>query len=92
LIGVVIALYLAGQTLNMISMMAIIMLIGIVVNAAILLMDYTQQLREQGKETKQALVEAYPTKLKPIIMSVVAIILGMTLMAIGIGESGVEMR
>ena len=92
LIGVVLALFLAGQTLNMISMMAIIMLIGIVVNAAILLMDYTQQLREQGKETKQALIEACPTKLKPILMSAVAIILGMLPMAIGIGDSGVEMR
>ena len=92
MIGVILALYFAGQSLNLISMMAIIMLIGIVVNAAILLMDYTQQLREQGKNTKTALIEACPTKLKPIVMSSAAIILGMLPMAIGIGSSGAEMR
>ncbi|MEA2104418.1 MAG: efflux RND transporter permease subunit [Candidatus Cloacimonadota bacterium] len=92
MIGVILALYFAGQSLNLVSMMAIIMLIGIVVNAAILLMDYTQKLREQGKNTKTALIEACPTKLKPIVMSSAAIMLGMLPMAIGIGSSGAEMR
>jgi len=63
-----------------------------VVNAAILIMDYTQQLREQGKTTKKALLEASPTKLKPILMSGIAIIFGMLPMALGIGEAGSEMR
>ena len=92
LIGVFIALYFGGIPFNMISMLGIIMLIGIVVNAAILLMDYTQQLREQGKSTKDALLEAGPTKLKPILMSSIAIILGMLPMALGIGSAGAEMR
>ena len=78
--------------MNMMSMMAIVMLIGIVVNAAILLLDYTNTLRKQGKDTKTALTQACPTKLKPIIMSTLAIILGMMPLALGIGSAGAEMR
>lgn len=92
LIGVVVSLYFAGMNLGMVVMMGIIMLVGIVVNAAILIMDYTQQLREQGKSAREALLEAGPTKLKPILMSGIAIIFGMLPMALGIGEAGVEMR
>ena len=92
LIGVFFSLFLAGITMNMMSMMAIIMLIGIVVNAAILLLDYTNILRKRGMDARTALTEACPTKLKPIIMSTLAIILGMMPMALGIGSSGAEMR
>ena len=92
LIGVFISLYLGGITMNLISMMAIVMLVGIVVNAAILLLDYTNQLRKRGKSIREALLEACPTKLKPIIMSTLAIILGMMPMALGIGSSGAEIR
>ena len=92
LIGVFLSLYITGITMNMMSMMAIVMLIGIVVNAAILLLDYTNTLRKQGKDTRTALIEACPTKLKPIIMSTLAIILGMMPMALGIGSAGSEMR
>ncbi len=92
LIGVFLSLFITGITMNMMSMMGIIMLIGIVVNAAILLLDYTNKLRKQGKDTKTALTQACPTKLKPIIMSTLAIILGMMPMALGIGSAGAEMR
>ncbi len=92
LIGVFLALYITGQTMNIASMMAIIMLLGIVVNNAILLLDYTNQLRKKGRDIKSALVEACPTKLKPIIMSNIAIILGMLPLALGVGSSGKEMR
>ena len=92
LIGVFFSLFFAGITMNIMSMMAIIMLIGIVVNAAILLLDYTNILRKQGMDARTALTEACPTKLKPIIMSTLAIILGMMPMALGIGSSGAEMR
>jgi HAE1 family hydrophobic/amphiphilic exporter-1 len=78
--------------MNLISMMAIVMLVGIVVNAAILLLDYTNQLRKQGMSIKEALIEACPTKLKPIIMSTLAIILGMMPMALGLGSAGAEIR
>jgi len=92
MIGVFLALYITGQMFNMVSMMAVIMLIGIVVNAAILILDYTRQEREQGVSTIDALCEAGRVKLKPIVMSSVAIMLGMLPMAVGIGASGAEMR
>jgi len=93
LIGVFASLYYTHISFAITSLMAIIMLIGIVVNNAILMLDYTNQLvRERGMDVKSALVEACPTKLKPIIMSTLAIILGMLPMAVGIGSAGVEMR
>ena len=92
LIGVFAALYISGKTMNTVSMMAIVMLLGIVVNNAILLLDYANILRKQGKSVKEALLEAGPTKLKPIIMSTIAIILGMLPMALGIGAAGREFR
>lgn len=92
-IGVFLALYYTNTTMNLTSMMGIIMLIGIVVNNAILILDYTNQLRmEKGLNMKDALIEAAPTKLKAIIMSTTAIILGMLPMALGIGDAGKEMR
>lgn len=93
LIGVFASLYYTGISFAITSLMAIIMLIGIVVNNAILMLDYTNQLvRERGMDVKSALIEACPTKLKPIIMSTLAIILGMLPLAMGIGAAGVELR
>ena len=92
LIGVFVAMDVTGKSMNIISMMAIIMLLGIVVNNAILLLDYTNILRREGKSIKEALVEACPTKLKPIIMATIAIILGMMPMAMGMGSAGKEFR
>jgi HAE1 family hydrophobic/amphiphilic exporter-1 len=93
LIGVILSLYITGIAFNITSLMAIIMLIGIVVNNAILIMDYSNQLRrEQGYLPHDALLEAAPTKLKPQIMTSAAIILGMLPLALGIGEAGKEMR
>ena len=93
IIGVLASLYYTGISFAITSLMAIIMLIGIVVNNAILMLDYTNQLvRERGFGVKDALIEACPTKLKPIFMSTLAIILGMLPLAIGFGSSGVEMR
>ncbi|MCX6584094.1 MAG: efflux RND transporter permease subunit [Candidatus Aminicenantes bacterium] len=92
LMGVFVAMDLTGSTMNIISMLAIVMLVGIVVNNAILILDYTNILRREGRGVKEALIEACPTKLKPIIMSTVAIILGMIPMALGMGASGREFR
>ncbi len=93
LIGVFFGLAATGLSMNIISMLAIVMLVGIVVNNAILLLDYTNQLvRQKGYTVHDALIEACPTKLKPIIMSSLAIILGMLPMALGLGSSGSEMR
>jgi HAE1 family hydrophobic/amphiphilic exporter-1 len=93
MIGVVLSLYITNIAFSITSLMAIIMLIGIVVNNAILMLDYTNQLRRvEGRSPKDSLLEACPTKLKPIIMSSTAIILGMLPLALGIGEAGKEMR
>lgn len=93
MIGVITSLYYLDIALGITSMMAIIMLIGIVVNNAILMLDYSNQLRrEEGMSARDALIQACPTKLKPIVMSTLAIVLGMLPMALGIGDAGVEMR
>ncbi|KAB2845231.1 MAG: efflux RND transporter permease subunit, partial [Melioribacteraceae bacterium] len=93
LIGVFTFLYYSNVAFGITSLMGLIMLIGIVVNNAILMLDYTNQLvREEGIKPKDALVKACPTKLKPILMSTLALILGMLPMALGIGDAGKEMR
>jgi len=93
LIGVFVGLAVTGLSMNIISMLAIVMLIGIVVNNAILQLDYTNQLvRQEKMSAHDALITACPTKLKPIIMSTAAVILGMMPMALGIGASGRELR
>jgi len=91
-IGVFAILVITGSTMNTISMMAIIMLVGIVVNNAILILDYSNQLVRKGMSHRDALIEAAPTKLKPQIMASAAIILGMLPMALGIGDFGKELR
>lgn len=92
LIGVILALVLTGSSMSMFAMLSIIMLVGMVVNNAILILDYANQLRAQGKSLKESLLEACPQKLKAIIMSNLAAILGMLPMALGIGASGAEIR
>lgn len=92
LIGVIWGLIIANMTLNIISMMAIVMLLGIVVNNAILILDYFNKLRKTGMTIPEALIEACPAKLRPILMSSIAIILGMLPMAMGLGDAGREMR
>ena len=93
LLGVILALFITNTPFSITSLMSIVMLIGIVVNNAILILDYTNQLRrEQGFLPKDALMEAAPTKLKPQIMASIAIILGMLPLAVGIGSAGKEMR
>jgi hydrophobic/amphiphilic exporter-1 (mainly G- bacteria), HAE1 family len=93
MIGVILSLYITDTTFSITSLMAIVMLIGIVVNNAILMLDFTNQLRRQeGRLPKEALLTACPIKLKPILMSTTAIILGMLPLALGIGDAGMEWR
>ena len=93
MIGVLGSLYYTGISFGVTSLMAIVMLVGVVVNNAILMLDYANQLvRENGMGLKEALIEACPTKLRPVIMSTLALILGMLPMALGIGDAGKEMR
>ncbi len=91
-IGIFPALLITGNSLNIVSMMAIVMLVGIVVNNAILMFDYTNILHRKKKlKLVEALLIACPLKLKPILMSNIAIIMGMLPTALGIGE-GAEIR
>ena len=93
IIGVLGSLLITGLSMNIISMLSIVMLIGIVVNNAILQLDYTNILvRERGKSVTEAILEACPTKLKPIIMSNIAIVVSMIPMAMGSSAEGAEMR
>ncbi|MDD3535798.1 MAG: efflux RND transporter permease subunit [Candidatus Cloacimonetes bacterium] len=92
IIGVILALYITGIGLNIFSMLAIIMLVGIVVNNAILILDYVNIKRKEGVCSRDALLEAGKLKLKPIIMSTLSIVIGMLPMALGMGDSGREMR
>ncbi|GHV36569.1 acriflavin resistance protein [Spirochaetia bacterium] len=92
LIGVAAGCLITNTVLNNIAMIGIVMLVGIVVNNAILLLDYYNQLKIQGLTVQEALIKACPAKLKPILMSNIAIILGMIPMALGIGASLAEMR
>lgn len=92
LIGVIWALLLTGRTFNMLSNMSIIMLIGIVVNNAILLIDHARQVRrERGLSAADAIVEAAGVKLKAIIMMNLAIVFAMLPQALALGSGG-EMR
>jgi len=92
LIGVFLALFLTGVSINIFSMMAIIMLVGIVVNNAILILDFTNQRRRDGLSLHDSIIDACREKLKPIIMSTLAIVIGMLPMALGVGSSGKEFR
>jgi HAE1 family hydrophobic/amphiphilic exporter-1 len=89
LIGVIWALFITHSSLSMISMMSIIMLIGVVVNNAILMIDYARQIRNEGHlSPHDAIVRAAGAKLKAILMSNIAIIVSMIPMALGLGSGG----
>jgi hydrophobic/amphiphilic exporter-1 (mainly G- bacteria), HAE1 family len=85
-VGALLGLFLANQSMNLFSMMAIVMLVGIVVNNAILILDYTAQLRQRGRSIADALVEAAPTRLRPIVMSNVAIAVALLPQALATGD------
>lgn len=91
LIGVVAMLLMTGDTLNMMSMIGLILLMGLVTKNAILLIDYTRRLRNQGMERTAALIEAGKTRFRPIVMTTLAMIIGMLPLAFEIG-AGSELR
>jgi HAE1 family hydrophobic/amphiphilic exporter-1 len=85
LIGVTASLVITGNTISILTLMAFVMLVGIVVNNGILLIDYISRLRADGRPMKEAVLEACPVRLRPIIMTNVATILGMVPLALGFG-------
>jgi HAE1 family hydrophobic/amphiphilic exporter-1 len=89
--GSIWALFLTGMTLSVNSAIGIVMLSGIIVNNGIVLIDYVNQLRAEGMEIKEALIEAGATRLRPILMTTLTTILGLIPMAV-ISGAGSEMR
>ena len=88
LIGVVLALLVGGSTLNIFSIIGFIMLMGLVTKNAILLVDFINHARRQGRPRSQAVMEAGRVRLRPILMTTVAMIFGMVPLALGLGEGG----
>ncbi|MFA5858621.1 MAG: efflux RND transporter permease subunit [Elusimicrobiota bacterium] len=88
IIGVIWGLFLTGYTLNVVSFIGIIMMVGIVVSNGILLVDYTNHLRREGMDLYKAVAIAGHTRLRPILMTTLTTIIGMLPLALGIGEGG----
>jgi Cu/Ag efflux pump CusA len=76
------------MTLNIFSMIGIIMLMGLVTKNAILLVDFANQLREEGKRVADALIQAGMVRLRPILMTTAAMIFGMMPVALALSEGG----
>ena len=88
--GVFIILYLTGHTLNVMSMIGAIMLIGIVVKNGIVLIDYISLNRERGLSIRRSVIQGGRSRLRPVVMTTLTTILGMVPMAVGTGQ-GAEM-
>jgi HAE1 family hydrophobic/amphiphilic exporter-1 len=91
LVGVVFALGLTGTDISIVVLIGAVMLTGIVVNNAIVLVDFINQRRRAGLAKREAIVEAASARLRPIFMTTLTTVLGLTPMALGLGE-GAEIR
>jgi hydrophobic/amphiphilic exporter-1 (mainly G- bacteria), HAE1 family len=91
LIGVVLALIVTGDTLNIMSLIGVILLMGIVAKNAILLIDFAKWAYESGTPLREALIDAGRIRLRPIMMTTIALIAGMIPVALGRGE-GADFR
>ncbi|WP_295999830.1 efflux RND transporter permease subunit, partial [Rugamonas sp.] len=88
LIGVLVALLVTGSTLNVFSVIGFIMLMGLVTKNAILLVDFTNHGQRDGKSQYDAIMTAGQVRLRPIVMTTLAMVFGMLPMAIGMGDGG----
>ncbi len=91
LIGAVLALWMTGSTISVVVFIGAILLVGIVVNNAIVLVDLINQLRAQGMPKLEAIVEGGRLRLRPILMTTLTTTLGLLPLAIGLGD-GAELR
>ena len=85
------ALFITGKTLNIFSFIGLILLMGLVKKNAILLVDYTNVLRGRGMSRREAILQAGPVRMRPILMTTFAMVFGMLPIALGVGE-GAETR
>lgn len=88
--GGLLALWITGNPISVIAMLGFLMLSGVVVNNGIVFVDYVNQLRLEGMDKKEALIQTGRTRLRPILMTALTTILAMLTMAIGLGD-GAEM-
>ncbi len=89
--GAVLALVIAGQGLNTMSLIGVVILVGIVVNDAIVKVDFINQARARGRSLRDAILRAGEVRLRPIVMTTVTTVLGLLPMALGIGR-GADLR
>lgn len=87
-VGALGGLYLTGNSINIMSLIGMLMLVGLVVKNSILLVDYTNKLRDQGFSVKEAVLKAGPVRLRPILMTAISTIAGVLPVAIGLGTGG----
>ena len=85
IVGVVLALLITAQSFSIMVFLGLIVLAGIVVNNAIVLIDYINQLRSRGVERKEAIIEAARIRLRPILLTTLTTVFGMMPLALGIG-------
>jgi HAE1 family hydrophobic/amphiphilic exporter-1 len=90
-IGAFLALRLSGEPLDVLGQIAFLMLMGIVMKNGILLVDYTNKLRARGSGVREAVLEAGPTRMRPVLMTAVSTVVGMLPLVLGVGE-GSEWR
>ncbi|MFB0516637.1 MAG: efflux RND transporter permease subunit, partial [Candidatus Neomarinimicrobiota bacterium] len=91
IIGAALALWMTGSTISVVVFIGLIMLAGIVVNNAIVLVDRINQTRAQGVAKQEAIIQAGCLRLRPILMTTLTTVLGLTPLALGLGE-GAEVR
>ena len=88
LVGAFTAMALTGEALNILSMIGLLLSMGLVAKNSILLVDYTNTLRAKGKEMKEAILEAGPIRLRPIVMTTATMVFGMLPLALAGGMGG----
>jgi multidrug efflux pump len=87
-VGALVALWLFGQSLNIYSQIGLILLVGLVTKNSILIVEFANQLRRRGNETREAVVEAARIRLRPILMTSLATVFGVLPIALGLGAGG----
>jgi HAE1 family hydrophobic/amphiphilic exporter-1 len=90
-VGTALGLYFFGISVSIVVFLGMILLVGIVVNNAIVLVDYINTLRHRGMERREAIVQAGSVRLRPILMTTATTVLGLLPMALGLGD-GAEIR
>jgi multidrug efflux pump subunit AcrB len=85
LTGVLIILFLTGTTLNVMSLMGVVMMVGIVVSNSILIVEFTRRLQEEGRPLREAVSLACRVRLRPVLMTSLATLIGLIPMALALG-------